>query len=471
MRSTTGNAVRSGAVALVLVLLTAACGMRVSKDEIVAAANGTGGGSQIVDGTVGTGELGTDAGSSLEPGATGGAATGSGGSGSARSGASAGGATGGGTSGRSAAPTARGTGAPLKLASVGTLSGPAGGTLLPSVKGLQAWVRFINEKGGVNGHPVQLTVVDDGADSAKHRSIVQDLVENKGVVGFVNNTEALTGAGSVAYLESKRIPVIGTDTSVDYANTSPMYFPQASTGRYLILAAAGGPAQQAAAKGLKKAGILSCSEAQVCRDLTNNGPAAIERYGMEVVYSAQASLAQPDFTAECLNAKNAGVELLEMSMDSNSVARIARSCAQQGYRPFFGFGASIILESQEKDPNFAGHVLGDSNVFPWFQNNTPATQEFQVAAKKYGLTLGVGAATGWTSGKLVEKAAANLVEPTNEGLLKGLWSIKNDNLGGLTSPLTFTEGKPASTNGACWFNLVIENNKWTSPDAFKLNCY
>jgi len=358
----------------------------------------------------------------------------------------------------------------LKIASVGTISGPAGGTLLPAVRGVQGWVRYINDKGGLNGHRVDLTVVDDGGDPAKHRSIVQDLVENKGVVAFINNTEALTGAGTVSYLESKRVPVIGTDTGSEHANKSPMYFPQAASGNNLILVAAGGPARAAAARGKKKAGILSCQEAQICRDLLNLGPAAVERYGMQIVYKGQASLAQPDFTAECLNARNAGVELLLMSMDTNSVGRIARSCAQQGFRPYFGFGASIIADSLKDDPNLNGHLLGDSNVFLWFQGDTPATQEFQAAAKKYGLTLGVGAATGWTSGKLLERAAAGLAAPTSEAILKGLWSIKNDNLGGLTAPLTFTEGQTAKT-GACWFDVVVEGNKWGTPDGFKLNCY
>ena len=467
MRST-GKGMRFGVVALGLVLVTSACGMRVSKDEIVAAASGSEVRSTDGDLTEG-GELGALEGSATEVGEAGAAAAGSSGGGSARAGSTGGGAAGGSGGGRGP-QAARAAGAPVKIASVGTLSGPAGATLLPSVQGVQAWVRFINDSGGLNGHPVNLTVVDDGGDSARHRSIVQDLVENKGIVAFVNNTEALTGAGSVSYLESKQVPVIGTDTSVDYANTSPIYFPQAATGRNLILAAAGGPAKQAVAKGLKRAGILSCSEAQVCRDLIANGPAAAEHYGMEVVYSAQASLAQPDFTAECLNARNANVELLLMSMDSNSVGRIARSCAQQGFRPQFGFGASIIVDTMKNDANFNEHLLGDTNVFPWFQDNTPATREFHAAAKKYGLTLGVGAATGWTSGKLLQKAGANLTEPTSAAILKGLWSIKNDNLGGLTAPLTFAEGQPAKT-GACWFAIQIQANKWVSPDNFSLTCF
>ena len=59
--------------------------------------------------------------------------------------------------------------------------------------------------------------------------------------------------------------------------------------------------------------------------------------------------------------------------------------------------------------------------------------------------------------------------PTTEALLRGLWSIKNDTLGGLTYPLTFTEGKP-SERKLCWFNIQVTKGRWISPDGYKLSC-
>ena len=79
------------------------------------------------------------------------------------------------------------------IGSVGTLSGPAGATIGQVATGVQVWARFINKRGGVRGHPVRLITQDDGGDPARHRAIVQDLVESRHVIAFVGNPEALTG--------------------------------------------------------------------------------------------------------------------------------------------------------------------------------------------------------------------------------------------------------------------------------------
>ena len=78
----------------------------------------------------------------------------------------------------------------LVIGSVGTLSGPVGAAVGQVTTGVQVWVRFINERGGVRGHRVRLVTADDGGDPARHRAIVQDLVENRHVIALVGNPEA-----------------------------------------------------------------------------------------------------------------------------------------------------------------------------------------------------------------------------------------------------------------------------------------
>jgi branched-chain amino acid transport system substrate-binding protein len=71
---------------------------------------------------------------------------------------------------------------------------------------------------------------------------------------------------------------------------------------------------------------------------------------------------------------------------------------------------------------------------------------------------------------LFERATARLPEPpTRQAVLEGLWSLRDDTLGGLTQPLTFTRGRPAQPR-ACWFNMTIRDRRWISPDQFALHC-
>ena len=131
---------------------------------------------------------------------------------------------------------------------------------------------------------------------------------------------------------------------------------------------------------------------------------------------------------------------------------MSSSCSRQGYKPTLVIPSGIVIDSLATEPAFEG-MIGNSTTFPFFQDNTPATAEFRQAAAAFGagVTMGVGTATGWTAGKLLERAAVSFPgRPTSESLLRGLWSIRNDDLGGITAPLSFTENQPA-TASACWF--------------------
>ena len=49
--------------------------------------------------------------------------------------------------------------------------------------------------------------------------------------------------------------------------------------------------------------------------------------------------------------------------------------------------------------------------------------------------------------------------PTSSEFFQGLWSIKDDNLGGLAPPLTFTQNAPA-TPSYCFFLMTIQNQQF-----------
>jgi branched-chain amino acid transport system substrate-binding protein len=360
---------------------------------------------------------------------------------------------------------------PVLIANVGTYSGPAAATLKPNVDGVQLWTRSVNARGGVNGHEVKLLVYDDAGDPSRHRAQVQEAVEQKKVIAFVGNAEALTGPSSSEYIASHRVPVVGIDGGWDFVYDNPMYFLQVSSGTAFVSTFILSTAQLQVPAGKKKLGLLACAEAQACADAARIFPERARPLGLDLVYSGRASIAQPDFTAECLSARNAGVETFFVMMDGNSVGRIGNSCARQGFRPQYASASSIVLDRFKADPNLDG-LIGSNQTFPYFQTGTPATDEFAQAYALFGkgLNLGSGVAVGWTAGKLFEKAAANLPEPpTSDALLRGLWSIKNDTLGGLTYPLTFAEGK-TSERKLCWTNIQVLKGRWTSPDGYKLHC-
>jgi branched-chain amino acid transport system substrate-binding protein len=482
---------RTRVVAVVVCLAAmAACGSRRSHEDVVAAAGGARvtshavGAGQPADGTAadvapGTASIG---GAKDNGGGTGASATGPGAATSATASARSATAPG---SAAAAAPGANASGAPtaqpragataakspVRIASVGTYSGPAGPSLKGIADGVRVWVKWINDHGGLSGHPVELLVGDDAGDPARHKAIVQEYVEQRNVLAFVGDGEAVSGAGSVDYLTKAGVPVIGSEGAGDWFYSSPVYFPEHSHGKALLEASAAGVAAAATAQHKTNIGIIACVEVQVCRDSYDKGPALYAKYNLKVAYRALASFGQPDYTAECLNAKAANVEIFTLAMDPNSVTRIAASCARQGFHPIFSFTSSITVAQHRSDPNLEGAIILNPAQL-WFTAATPETTQFLDAMKRYasGVEAVPSFMQGWVSGKVLELGAKELPEPaTRQALLEGLWKVHGDVLPNLTGPLLYTKGKPATPTVCAW-SATVKNKQWVAGSDGKRTC-
>jgi branched-chain amino acid transport system substrate-binding protein len=372
------------------------------------------------------------------------------------------------------APVGAQPGSPVTVASVGTYSGPVGTVNSPILRGAQVWVKWINQRGGLNGHQIVQVVYDDGGDPARYRAAVHDAVERRKVLAFLINSDVVTGNSRevVDYITANRVPVIGLDGGPDVGYASPMYFPHLSSGQYLERALVYSTAEQSIPKGLKKLGTLVCVEGQICSSIERRFADMASEVGFDYVYHGKASLAQPDFTAECLAAHNDAVEVLFLAMDQNSSRRLSAACARQGYHPVLALPGQGIAEDLKNDPNLDG-TIGSVSVFPWFQKGTPATDEYQEALKVFGTNeaSGAGPAIGWSAAKLFERGGAALAEPpTRESLLAGLAALRSETLGGLVAPLTFQPNTPP-TPFVCWFSVVLKDRVWRSPDNYRLHCH
>jgi branched-chain amino acid transport system substrate-binding protein len=354
---------------------------------------------------------------------------------------------------------------------VSTITGPGSVNFLPMRNGVQLWAKWVNSRGGAHGHEIQIITADNGGDPARNKAVTRDLVERQGVIAFIQNADAISGPSAKDYLEAKRIPVIGLSGGESWAYDSPMYFPQMTSGIPYGQTIYASIAQQAVPQGKTNLGIIGCTEIQLCRDISNMGPEQAQKHGMSVVYRSGISLAQPDFTAECLAARNAGAQVFFVIGDGNTLSRGAASCARQGYHPLFATGNLAVLDDMKNNPNLDGALIANSSTFLYFQPGGTAA-EYQEAKARFGegIPAAGGVTVGWVSGKLFERASATLGEPpTSDQLLKGLWSIKNDDLDGLTAPLTFTENqKPAPV--LCWYNMMPRNGAWQSPNEFQRTC-
>jgi branched-chain amino acid transport system substrate-binding protein len=360
---------------------------------------------------------------------------------------------------------------PVVIGTVGEQSGVFGGFIGGGPRAVQAWAQMVNARGGLNCHPVKYVVADDGGDPSRHQSLVKQLVEQDHVIAIVQSDAPLTGQSSVQYLVAKGIPVIGNEGGEPWSYENPTYFPQATNSAPLVIASIAGAADVAKARGITDIGEFNCIEAPACSSFYPKFREYAPKFGLNLVYGAQVSLTLPDYTAQCQGAKQAGARVLFMGLDGNSQSRVARSCKGVGYSPIYTSTSSAVVLGLADDPNLNG-ITFTLQVLPWMITSNPRVQEYRAALAKYAPSQPPDGASiiGWTSAKLFEAAAAaSGGTPTSAGLLKALWSMKGNTLGGLTYPLTYAKGKNAPQT-MCYWLVQIKDGAFLSPDNGKMRC-
>ncbi|HZO37166.1 MAG TPA: ABC transporter substrate-binding protein [Solirubrobacteraceae bacterium] len=367
----------------------------------------------------------------------------------------------------SAAPTAHqskaATGTPIRIGAVCYCSGPQGGGQAGIKAFDDAWVKWTNANGGINGHPVKLYFADDGGDATKSAAAVRRLIsENKvqAIAGWFTTQAAAWEADA----KKAGVPVIGSpNTNVpEYTNSD--FFPTGMnqiTASYAVLSAS-------KAYDVRRIGVLYCAESPVCGQLPGifAGLSRLVGGGVQVVSSAKIAASSPSFAAQCLAAKNESSTSAIIVSDSSVVSRVLQQCVQQGWSPFvLGAGGSV----GHNDTKAFGKIKGSQSTSAvGIEDTTTAGGKLfhQVMAKyapKLPSSKGFNANVGVVNASLemFKKAAtaAKLTPASKPSVLaKGLYSLKNETLGGLIGPITFTKGKP--TFGNCWFYNTYNGATW-----------
>jgi branched-chain amino acid transport system substrate-binding protein len=278
----------------------------------------------------------------------------------------------------------------------------------------------------------------------------------------------VNGNASADYLRAKRIPVIGTEGGATWAYTHWNYFIQGFQAPYLGLAGVGALAQTNPGK--KKLGVIGCVEVTGCQLFYDTAPDDARDHKLDLIYRAKVSLTAPDFTSECIQARNAGVEIMMLGVDSNTVQRFVRSCKNIGYSPPVSMphaAATTVLE----DPNLEG--LTEAVPFlPFVRLDHPAIVALHQARDRFapGAKIEVQFTGGWVAGKLLERVGQVVAEPvTNEAILGGLWSLRDDTVSGLTYPLTFVKEVPTQKR-VCWYPTQVVKGNWVDRSKGTMTC-
>src|SRR6185436_12041661 len=91
------------------------------------------------------------------------------------------------------------------IGATGAMTGPAAANFAPVLEAMKAYIDNLNTKGGVNGKPVQMLVLDDSGEPSKAAANAKKLIAQDRVLMLVSSSPSSTYAPLV--VESKRAGV------------------------------------------------------------------------------------------------------------------------------------------------------------------------------------------------------------------------------------------------------------------------
>jgi branched-chain amino acid transport system substrate-binding protein len=225
--------------------------------------------------------------------------------------------------------------------------------------------------------------------------------------------------------------------------------------------------------------LVYCTEASICGTINQNYEAMAAQSNLKVVLRKVTSITAPDYTSECQALKSAGAQMVFYSVDGSGDGRMARSCRALDYSPPVATAALAVSEAASTDPNLrAQGVFLGTPIAPFKADDVPGMKEFQEAYNTYapGSSVDEDTMSAWASGKLFEKALANVSQKARSGpitkdlILEGLWKVKDETLDGIAPPITFNRDGLPSPND-CYFTLTIHAKGYEAPRGSKIGCF
>lgn len=356
------------------------------------------------------------------------------------------------------------TPAPVVVGDMCSCSGPLAGASITS-QVMHAWAAWVNAHGGLDGHKVTLVVKDDGFNPGNGVANVKDLLGQPNLIAIADNSQV--ASAWLPYVRSAHIPVVGLGGTYDY----PGYFVAGTTLNNYYSGIAYGAKRLA----VKKFALLVCAEVAACTGSEAPQRAALEKVGIDLSYFTTISYAAPNYTAECLAAKESGATGIEVGDAATVIQHVLEDCGAQGYRPKLA-EALTIYNNWTGVPAFNGTVAMLA-TYPW-PFRTAVTKTMYAALAKYAPgTASSPEFSGttepaWVDGVMIERAlqlsnARSNVTAAN--VLAGMDKFNGETLGGLIPPTTFHAGE--SADNSCGFFLGIKNGRFVASFGLRPICF
>ena len=320
------------------------------------------------------------------------------------------------------------------------MTGPAAGTYAPTVEAMKAYLDHVNGKGGVNGKPVRLVILDDSAEPSKAAANAKRLIAEDKVVLLMNASLSSTYAPMVSEAKRAGVPlyyagaVCPKDT---FPPADPLQFCSTAFGANLdsqaALAFVKANAKESVRIGFAAMAIpISRGEIDYAEGLSKT-------LGMTPVEKQISPPPTPDYTPFATKLKDANPNWVYSWAPWVSQVRTFEAMRRLGWNGRYITWAHLNAEeelSRIKDGEL--YVIG-TNAF--FEDNLPVHAEIRAVTARANLKYPVTYLTeGFIAGMVIESALKNTPWPaTPQKVLAAMNTLKVDTKGLRGGPLEWTK--------------------------------
>ena len=325
------------------------------------------------------------------------------------------------------------------------MTGTASGQQVPWTRGFQAYMRKVNESGGIHQRKVNVLVEDTHYDASLERTVYEKLVNQTPVLGISGLGSSSAQAALMPAIRSGKVPILGVYavTRAGLEPPTPMY--------YAAYCAPKEMAQVGVNFFAQKLGVKAPKVAIAHMDVAG---------GKEFADFVEAEVAKRGGSAKALPIKVGAadvtpqvLEIIAMKPDFVAVYGVPtptillmRTMAQYGLKiPTFSImhlGTPQIYTALGPETGSNYHFVSCFTPGSVEEPNNTGSKEMATWADKYGFSEfkdNINFVGGWVAGRVVAEAIARIgEEPTREKLVASMDKGFELDTKGLSSPVKYT---------------------------------
>ena len=357
----------------------------------------------------------------------------------------------------------------------GAMTGPVASNYAPVVEAMKAYLEHVSARGGINGRPVRVVVLDDSAQPSRAAANAKQLISQEKVLMLINTSLSSTYAPMIAESKRARVPlyfagaVCPTET---YPPAADLLFCSTAFGARLDSQAALDFIERQA-KGDVRLGLAAMS-IPISRGEIDYAEELSQKMGLKPVEKQIAPPPTPDYTPFATKLVDAKPNWVWSWAPWVTQVRTFEAMRRLGWEGDYLSWAHLNAEEELeriKDGRF--YVIGTNAML---QDDLPIHAEIRAVAAKANLQYPVSYLTeGFVAGLVLEQVLRNTPwPPTPAKVLAAMNNVKVDLKGLRGGPLVWTKDNHFRTQQhyRVWrwdpqANRIVRAQDWQAIDVKK----